>query len=47
MEQFRITFLPSDQTLLVPKDTTILEAEIQAGLQPDAPCGGLGRCAGR
>lgn len=44
MEQFRITFLPSDRTLLVPKDTTILEAEIQAGLQPDAPCGGLGRC---
>ena len=23
---------------------SVLEAEIQAGLRPDAPCGGLGNC---
>ena len=23
---------------------SVLEAEIQAGLRPDAPCGGLGKC---
>lgn len=44
MEQFRITFLPHNKSILVPKNTTILDAEIQAGLQPDAPCGGQGRC---
>ena len=23
---------------------SVLEAEIRAGLRPDAPCGGLGKC---
>lgn len=44
MEQYQITFLPSGQTIRVPAGTTVLDAEIQAGLQPDAPCGGQGKC---
>ena len=26
---------------------SVLEAEIRAGLRPDAPCGGLGKCGKR
>ena len=39
-----ITFIREHKTIEVPDGTTILEAEIQAGLQPDAPCGGQGKC---
>ena len=28
----------------VPLGVTVLEAEIRAGLEPDAPCGGQGSC---
>ena len=39
-----VTFIREHKTIEVPDGTTILEAEIQAGLQPDAPCGGQGKC---
>lgn len=39
-----ITFIRENKRLEVPDGTMILEAEIQAGLEPDAPCGGQGKC---
>ena len=39
-----ITFVRENKRINVPDGTMILEAEIQAGLEPDAPCGGQGKC---
>lgn len=39
-----VTFVREKKKIEVPDGTTILEAEIQAGLEPDAPCGGQGKC---
>ncbi len=39
-----IIFQPQNTEIDVPDKTTVLQAEIQAGLQPDAPCGGKGQC---
>ncbi len=39
----RITFLPEEVSVCV-SGGTILEAQIRAGLRPDAPCGGRGTC---
>ena len=44
MSEYRVKFIPQDKTVIVPAGTTILEAQIQAGLNPDAPCGGKGTC---
>ncbi len=44
MRSYRVTFLPSQKAVDVREGTTLLEAQIQAGLQPDAPCGGQGKC---
>ena len=44
MEQYSVTFLPSGTSVTVPAGTTVLQAQIQAGLHPDAPCGGKGTC---
>ena len=44
MEQFTITFQPGDVRVTVPEGVTLLQAQIQAGLHPDAPCGGRGSC---
>ena len=44
MEQFRVTFLPQNLTVSVPAGTTLLRAQIAAGLRPDAPCAGHGTC---
>lgn len=44
MQQFTITFQPSGVQVTVPEGTTLLQAQIQAGLHPDAPCGGHGVC---
>lgn len=44
MKQFQVTFLPAGITLPVEEGTTLLQAEIQAGLKPSAPCGGNGTC---
>ena len=46
MEQFTVTFQPGDVRVTVPAGTTLLQAQIQAGLRPDAPCGGRGSCGG-
>lgn len=39
-----VIFIREQKQIEVPDGTTILEAEIQAGLCPDAPCGGQGKC---
>lgn len=39
-----VVFIRENARIEVPDGTTILEAEIQAGLCPDAPCGGQGKC---
>ena len=44
MQQFKVTFLKENRSVQVPADTTVLEAQRMAGLQPDAPCGGQGAC---
>ncbi len=44
MEQYRVTFEPTHITVSVALGTTLLHAEIIAGLHPDAPCGGRGTC---
>ncbi len=40
----RINFVREKIQISVPDGTTVLEAERQAGLVPDAPCGGQGKC---
>ncbi|MCI8854155.1 MAG: DUF4445 domain-containing protein [Lachnospiraceae bacterium] len=39
-----LTFLPLGKKFLAKDGMTLLEAQIQAGLKPDAPCGGKGTC---
>ena len=39
-----IIFLPSGEHFLAREGMTLLEAQIEAGLKPDAPCGGKGTC---
>lgn len=41
---YRVTFEREGKTVEVPENTTILEAERLAELEPDAPCGGVGVC---
>lgn len=41
---FHVRFIREKKEIKVPEGTTILNAEIQAGLVPDAPCGGQGKC---
>ena len=43
-EKYRICFRPQNKEIEVDAGTTILEAERMAGLEPDAPCGGNGKC---
>lgn len=44
MLQCTVTFLPDNIAVPVSLGTTVLKAQIQAGLRPDAPCGGKGTC---
>ena len=44
MDKIRITFKNENTTVEVERGTTLLEAQVRAGLQPDAPCGGRGTC---
>lgn len=44
MKQHIVTFLPLGIQVTVDAGTTLLQAQIQAGLHPDAPCGGRGSC---
>lgn len=41
---FHVRFIREKKEIEVPEGMTILNAEIQAGLVPDAPCGGQGKC---
>ncbi|MDO4489898.1 MAG: ASKHA domain-containing protein [Lachnospiraceae bacterium] len=41
---YKVTFLPQNIVCEAKEGTTILEAQTQAGLEPDAPCGGGGKC---
>lgn len=41
---FRVSFLREGKEIEVEAGSTVLEAEIRAGLHPDAPCGGAGKC---
>ncbi len=42
--QWTVTFLPEGRTVRVPENLSLLEAERQAGIENDAPCGGRGIC---
>ena len=44
MNKFRVRFLPQNVEIMVEEGTDLLEAQIKAGLHPDAPCGGKGTC---
>ena len=44
MNKYIVNFMPMDINLEVLEGTTLLEAQILAGLKPDAPCGGKGTC---
>ncbi len=44
MKSFTVTFLPDNIITEAPAGSTILQAQIAAGLHPDAPCGGKGTC---
>ena len=39
-----VTFLPSGKTIETEQEITVLQAEQQAGIPQDAPCGGNGKC---
>lgn len=41
---YTVTFLPQNISIEVAEGTTLLAAEQEAGLEPDAPCGGKGDC---
>ena len=39
-----VNFVREGKRIEVEDGVSVLEAEIRAGLRPDAPCGGLGKC---
>lgn len=44
MSTFQVTFSREGKTVAAEAGTTLLQAAIDAGLEPNAPCGGQGRC---
>ncbi len=40
----RVWFIREEKEIFVPKNTLLYKAAIQAGLQPNVPCGGNGTC---
>ena len=44
MNTYRVFFIKEKTEVTVKEGTTVLEAERIAGLSPDAPCGGAGKC---
>lgn len=44
MERYTVLFQPNNVEVQVDSGTTLLQAQILAGLHPDAPCGGKGTC---
>ncbi|MCD8076056.1 MAG: ASKHA domain-containing protein [Lachnospiraceae bacterium] len=41
---YKVVFIREGTIVSVPEGMSVLEAEIRAGLKPDAPCGGAGKC---
>ena len=41
---YTVHFTEKNLSVFVEEGTTLLQAEIAAGLVPDAPCGGQGKC---
>ena len=39
-----VRFVREGKCIEVEDGSSVLEAEIRAGLRPDAPCGGQGKC---
>lgn len=44
MAVYTVSFPKENKKISVEEGTTLLDAQIQAGLQPNAPCGGQGKC---
>ena len=44
MNTYRVFFAKEKKMVTVQEGTTVLDAERMAGLSPDAPCGGAGKC---
>ena len=44
MSEYTIVFEREGKTVTVDEGTTLLQAAIDAGLEPNAPCGGAGKC---
>ena len=44
MKRFAVSFQPNQITVSIDENSTLLQAQIEAGLRPDAPCGGKGTC---
>ena len=44
MSEYRIVFEREGKTVVVAEGVTLLQAAIDAGLEPNAPCGGAGKC---
>ena len=44
MERYTVLFQPNNVSVTVDAGVTLLQAQIEAGLHPDAPCGGKGTC---
>ena len=44
MEQYTVTFLPENITVTINEGTKLLQAQYEAGLRAEAPCGGAGTC---
>ena len=44
MKQHTVIFQPDGRQVKISSGTTLLQAQIAAGLRPDAPCGGKGTC---
>lgn len=44
MKKYKVTILPIGKEIFVEENTSLLDAQITAGLRPDAPCGGKGTC---
>jgi Uncharacterized metal-binding protein len=42
--KFKVEFLPSKKSAVVPRGTVVIDAAAKAGLTIDAPCGRQGRC---
>ena len=44
MNYCTVTFLPENVSVTVPEGARLLQAQYEAGLKAEAPCGGAGTC---